>query len=206
MRTEYGRYFEAIGQHPRALVGQEVPSATGQGMERLRDAADAASWQDAIKHQLAQEVQARVEGRQEDMRETFATIHSSIDLFRNNGDLVPGTKQFDKELADEFVKLAKDYELRSDGKLIGYSVPVQPLINSVRSQLASRRSAAPAAPAAPVPGARAEQAAQQPRDGAGRWEGPQAALRSKAGSGGDGGEDIAGGLMDAFFRQNGVQI
>jgi hypothetical protein len=186
------------------LVGQEVPSAVGEGLERLRDSADVKDWQEAIKHLLIQEVDSRIQAKQEDLRGTFETIHASIDLFRNNGDLVPGTKQFDRELADEFAKMATDYEIRTDGKLVGYSVPVQPLINQIRSRLSSARGAAGATQSAQN-ASRAAQVAQQPRTPAGRWDAPQAGIPSKAGAGGTD-DNPASGLMEAFFRQNGMTL
>lgn len=182
-------------------MGQEVPSLKGEGMERLKDSADARDWQEAVKQQLAAEVQSRVTARGEEFRDTFETIHSSIDLFRNNHDLIPYTKQFNKELADRFAGLAKDYELRSNGKLVGYSVPVQPLINQLRTQLASQAKPA-AAPA--QPSARQQQAATQARQEDGRWDGPQAGIGSKAGRSGNATDDPAAGLMEAFMRQNGM--
>ena len=101
-----------------------------------------------------------------------------MDLFKNNPDLIPGTKQFNRGLADSFTKLVKDYEVRNDaGKLIGYAVPVQPLINSLRSQQkAVAPAAAPAAakPVAPAAAPAAPAAA------------PQAGIRSNAGSAGGG--------------------
>src|SRR5690606_17112873 len=181
VREEFPKYFEAISQHPRLLIGKEVPAADGSTnadgtprMERLRDAQDAASWQDAVKHQLAAEVKSRTDARVEEMRDTFEVVHASIDLFRNNADLIPGSKQFDRELADQFATIAKDYELRSNGKLVGYSVPVQPLINQLRSQLAATRAApaAPAAPAGPTP--QQQRVAEQPRTPTGQFDGPQA--------------------------------
>lgn len=202
-RTEHAHYFEALGKHPRLLVGQQVPSLKGSGMETLRDAADARDWQDAVKHLLAEDVSARAETKAGELKDVFTTVHSSIDLFRNNVDLIPGTKQFDKELANEFAALAKEYEARSNGKLIGYSVPVQPMINQLRSRLATSRAAAPAAPAAPSPAQ--QRAAEQPRTPAGQWDAPQAGISSKAGQSGDG-DDVAGQLYGAFLRQNGITI
>lgn len=207
VQEEYSRYFEAIQQHPRTLVGKEVPSATGEGMEVLKDAADAKDWQDAIKFELTNEVKSRVSVKQDEYRESFETVHSSIDLFRNNVDLVPGTKQFDRELADQFARTAKDYELRTNGKLVGYSVPVQPLINQIRTQLAERRGGRTAAQAAQAaaPTARQQQAAEQARTPQGRWDGPQAGIGSKAGRSSED-TDEAAGLLSAFARQNGFVI
>ncbi len=207
VRTEFPKYFEALEMHPRQMIGMEVPRVDGQeGWETLRDASDAANWQGAAKHLLVQEVQGRVSAKQDEMRETFATIHSSIDLFRNNSDLIPGTQQFDRELADQFASMAKEYELRSNGKLVGYAVPVQPIINQLRTQLTAQRSAAaaPAAPAAPT--AQQQRAAEQPRTPVGTFAGPQAAITSKAGQSADPGDDAAQGVLNAFLRQNGVTL
>lgn len=209
MKEEYAEYFERLTQPPRLLVGQEVQSLTGDGKEKLRDANDAREWQEAAKHLLAAEVDARAARRADELRDVFDTVHSSIDLFRNNVDLIPGTKQFDKELADKFAELASDYALKSNDKIIGYSVPVQPMINQLRSQLAAARAAkaaaaapaqAPAAPAAPS--ARAQQVANQPRTPTGQWDSPQAGVSSKAGQSSDTTSE-GEGVLNAFFRQNG---
>lgn len=173
----------------------------------LRDSTDAKEWQEVVKQQLAAEVEARVDAGKQELSGVFDTVHASIDLFRNNVDLVPGTRQFDRELADEFATFAKPYELRSDGKLMGYSVPVQPMINQIRTQVAARRAkAAPATtPPAAAP-AQAHHSAGQARTPAGQFDGPQAGLQSKAGSGGDGSDNVGGQVLDAFLRQNGVSI
>lgn len=206
VRTEFPKHFAALEKHPRLLIGTEVPSVKGEGMERLRDAADAADWQDAMKHLLLDEVNSRTAVKQEELSDIFATVHGSIDLFRNNADLIPGTKQFDRELADQFAALAKDYELRNEGKLVGYSVPVQPLINQVRSQLVASRAAKAAPAPAATPSPRAAQAAAQPRTETGQFDSPQAGFTSKAGTSAAAGTNPADGIMDAFFRQNGITI
>ena len=178
VRNDYGNYFDALEKHPRMLVGQEVPSLVGEGMEVLRDSTDAKEWQEAVKTILSKEIQQRADVRGEELNTTFETLHASVDLFKNNPDLIPGTKQFNRGLADSFTKLVKDYEVRNDaGKLIGYAVPVQPLINSLRSQQkAVAPAAAPAAakPVAPAAAPAAPAAA------------PQAGIRSNAGSAGGG--------------------
>lgn len=209
VQQEYSKYFDALRQHPRMLVGTEVPSLTGPGTEKLRDSADAKEWQDAVKQILVSEAASRVERQREELSTVYATVHSSIDMFRNNLDLIPGTKQFDKELADAFAKAASDYELRSDGKLVGYSVPVQPIINAIRSQLAASRggaAATAAAAAAAQPSAAQQRAAEQPRTATGQFDGPQAGLSSKAGQSSAGEDDIAAGVLSSFFRQNGLTL
>ena len=146
-------------------------------MEVLRDSADAKEWQEAVKTILSKEIQQRADVRGEELNTTFETIHASVDLFKNNPDLIPGTKQFNRGLADSFTKLVKDYEVRNDaGKLIGYAVPVQPLINSLRSQ---QKATAPAAASAPAPAASAPAPAAPAAA-------PQAGIRSNAGSAGGG--------------------
>lgn len=204
MKEEYSNYFDALNKHPRQLVGQEVPSLTGPGKERLRDSDDAKDWQDAVKTLLANEAASRVETQRTEMSEVFTTVHSSIEMFTKNPDLIPGTKGFNKELADAFASAVGDYQLKSGGKLIGYSVPVQPIINALRS---AQAKAAPAAPA-PAPQATAQQlrAQEQARTPTGQWDGPQAGIRSSAGTSAGAENDDAAGLLSAFARQNGFKI
>ena len=197
VRTEYDRYFEALEKHPRELVGQEVPSSTGEGMERLRDSNDARDWQDAIKMQLAREVKDRVSRKADDAQPMLATLHAAVELFQKNSDLVPNTRQFDKELADKFVQDAKPYEILRDGKIIGYSVPVQPMVDSIRAGLKAVRAlqtpATPPAAAGQTP--QQLRAAEQARAATGQFtnpgDSPQAGILGKAGNSSDSEEDFS---------------
>ena len=183
LRTEFPKYFEAISKHPRMLVGTQVPRTDGKdGTETLRDSNDAADWQGAVKQLLAQEARDRVSRRADTDRETLQVLHGAIALFQNNTDLVPGTKQFNRELADRFSELAKPYEMRVDGKLNGYSIPVQPLIDQLRTRLAAEAKAKQAAPAQAAPPA--TQAATP------KARAPQVGITSKAGGSG-GPEDFS---------------
>ncbi len=179
-RKEYSNYFDAISKPARVLVGAKVPKIDGtEGEETLRDEADVLSWQSAVKTILADEIRGRATKALDENRDFLTTIHSSIDLFKNNLDLIPGTKEFDRELADRFVKLAEPYELRSaEGKLQGYSIPPQGMINQLRADITAGRTAAPAA-AAP--------AATPPAPG----DQPSAGITSQAGNSGDAGEDFS---------------
>lgn len=171
------------------LVGQQVPALNGKDgdMETLRDATDAREWQDAVKQLLTEEVRERATKAMEENDGILNTVHASIELFAKNADLVPGTRQFDKALADRFASMAKPYELRVEGKLHGYTIPVQPLIESLRAQLVAERAAArPAAASA----AAAAGGAPAGRSGAAA-EPPQAGIPSKAGSAGGEGEDFS---------------
>lgn len=178
MQEEYSSYFDALRQHPRLLVGTEVPSLSPDAeegtMETIRDAEDAKDWQDAVKHLLTEEVRERAQQSMDENKGILDTVHSSIELFTSNPDLVPGTRQFNRQLADRFAAMAKPYELRVDGKLHGYTIPVQPLIDQLRTQVAKQ----PVAPAAD--GARRGRppgSKNKPKE-----EQPQAGIRSKAGS------------------------
>lgn len=188
VRGEHPRYFEALEKHPRLLVGQKVPSLTGQGDETLTSAEDAAQWQEALKSILVQEVMDRAGRTMEADAATLNTVHASIELFQNNADLIPNSKGFDKELADRFAGLVKPYEMRVDGKLYGWTIPVQQLINQVRTQLVSERAAkATAAPETPSPAAAAAAPAagapaSTPSAPAAPADGPQAGIQSKAGN------------------------
>ena len=180
LEAEYPKYFEALNKHPRLLVGTEVPSLRGEGTETLRDSGDAKEWQEAVRSILQDDLKRRVAARSDESQGFLRTVHSSIELFQNNADLVPGTKQFDRELADEFIKLAKPYEVRNgDNKLIGFQIPVQPLIESVRQRLQASRAVPPAPPAQPP--------AAPPQE----THVPQAGIPAKAGNSGEGAEDFS---------------
>jgi len=174
VRQEHAQYFTALSKHPRLLVGVQVPSLTSDdenAMETLRDANDAREWQEAVKSLLTEEVRERAMKSLDENKGIIDTVHAGIELFTNNHDLVPGTKQFNRKLADRFAAMAKPYELRVDGKLHGYTIPVQPLIDQLRTQLANEsKTSAPAAAAPSKPKAKKD-------------DGPQAGIRSKAGSG-----------------------
>jgi hypothetical protein len=168
------------------LVGKEVPSLNGPegSMETLRDANDAREWQEAVKALLTEEVRERTTVAVEENKNILETVHASIELFAQNKDMVPGTRQFDRQLADRFAAMAKPYELRVDGKLHGFTIPVQPLIDSLRAQIAAERAKAPAAPAAPAAAATGKPPAK-PADP------PQAGIGTKAGSTSDDAEDFS---------------
>lgn len=167
------------------LVGTQVPALNGKDgdMETLRDANDAREWQEAVKSLLTEEVRERATTEMESNQDIINTVHASIELFANNKDLVPGTRQFDRALADRFANMAKPYELRVEGKLHGYTIPVQPLIEQLRAQLARERAAAPAPAAKPAQAAGGRQ--RTPADP------PQAGIPSKAGSAGGEEEDFS---------------
>lgn len=173
-RNDYGRYFEALEKHPRLLVGTEVPAIGKEGMEVLRSSEDAREWQEAVKSLLVQEINSTAETQMQEATVFLETIHASIDLFKNNPDLIPGAKGFDRSLADQFAAMAKPYELRDEEtkKLLGYSIPVQPIIDNLRAQRKAQTPATPPKPAAPAAAPSAP-----PSSGP-----PQAGIPSKAGS------------------------
>jgi hypothetical protein len=173
VKEQHVKYFEALEKHPRLLVGVEVPAIDRDGTETLRDSDDAKEWQEAVRSILITEIKAQAETKLEESAGFLETIHASIDLFKNNNDLIPGTKDFDVALANEFAAMAQPYEVRVEGKLQGYSIPVQPIINNLRTQLQARRSS----PAAVAPAA-----VSQPVGVLNAPEPPQAGLVSKAGN------------------------
>jgi hypothetical protein len=178
VQEEYKPYFDALKKHPRLLVGTQVPDLNSDdenAMETLRDAADAESWQEAVKTILTEEVQDRTRKSLDENKDIIDTVHASIEIFTKNKDMVPGTKQFNRALADRFATVAKPYELRIEGKLHGYTIPVQPLIDQLRTQIQTEAKAAPAAPAAAAP-AKASKPKADP---------PQRGIRSKSGASSD---------------------
>jgi hypothetical protein len=181
VQKEHAQYFEALQKHPRLLVGTEVPRINGEGMEKLRDSGDAKEWQEAVKHILVEEVRDRASKAMEENSDFLTTIHGSIELFQNNADLVPGTKEFDVDLANRFSTLMEPYELRNDGKLQGYSIPVQPIVNQLRAQVAAERTKATTRESQGSPASGA--GASTPSAPAAAADPPQAGVTSKAGSG-----------------------
>jgi hypothetical protein len=160
-----------------------VPAIGREGMERIKDTNDAREWQEAVKSILVDEIRGRASKSFDENIGSLQTLHSSIELFQKNSDLVPGTKQFDVDLANRFAKLVTPYELRVEGKLHGYTIPVQPIIEQLREQMKAERTAAaaqapPPTPANPAPPAR-------------RADPPQAGIASKAGSSGTEAEDFS---------------
>ena len=208
VKTEFAQYIDAVEAAPRYLVGKTVPKADGSdGEERLNDAQDARDWQEEIKKQLAREVQSRVRAGQEANKTQMELLHNSIELFRGNPDLVPRTKQFDKELADQFSEMILPYAVRTaDGKIAGWNIDVRPMLVTLRQRLTAERAKAPAAPAkAAEPTAQQQRAAQQQRTEQGKFSGhpadnpggPQAGIQSQAGTSGDdeGGLDTLFGTL-----------
>ena len=174
VKKDYANYFEALEKHPRLLVGTQVPAIGKEGMETLKSSEDAKEWQEAVRTLLVQEIRSKAEVKLETAKPFIDTIHASIDLFKNNPDLIPGTKGFNRTLADAFSAMVTPYEIRDedDKKLIGYSIPVQPIIEQLRKQ----QAATPAAPAAPPAAAPAPTSPVEP---------PQAGITSKAGNSAD---------------------
>lgn len=177
-QEDYPQYIELLQLHPLELVGKELPSIDGSdGTITLRSADEIKQWQEAVQTILQREMEASVEQRRQDSNEVLDVVHASIQMFQDNPDLVPGSKSYNKELAVQFVKTAEPYALRMNGKLTGYSIPVQGLIDQTRAQVAARATAAPAAPAKKAAAAPAKR--------------PQAGITSKAGASGADGEDFA---------------
>ena len=138
-------------------------------METLRDSNDAKEWQEAVRGLLVEEIKSGAQAKLEENAPFMETIHASIDLFKNNPDLIPGTKGFNVDLANTFAAMAQPYEVRVDGKLQGYSIPVQPIIDSLRKGMLTPPPPAQAAATTPP--------APKPKP-----EPPQAGIPSKAGS------------------------
>jgi len=192
-----------LEQQPRQLIGKTVPKTDGtEGDEVLKDSADAREWQETVRAELIKEVRDRTSRKADEARSSMETLHSSLKLFQDNADLVPDTKQFDLELATQFLAFARAYEKVEDGKFVGYTIPVQPLVDQVRATLTAARTAAAAATGAAAPTAQQQAAAAQARNQAGQFtnpDAPQAGIQSRAGNSAEGKED-----MTAFWATLGL--
>ena len=184
-------FLDAINNPARFLVGETLPSLHKPNeTETIKSLEDAKNWQETAQSIITKQVNTRTAALLEDARPTLSILQDSVQMFQQNKDMIPGTAEFNPALAKAFVKMAKAYEVRNDGKLLGYKVDVQPLIDHLRTQIA-------APPAAPTP--RQEQAAGQVRNEAGQFDAPQAGIPNKAGISGEPGDDYS-----AFWAASGV--
>lgn len=208
VREEFSSYVEAVNKPPAMLKGAEVPKPGGAEGEMivLRTTDEAAEWQEQVKYELAETIRDRASRLIDEEKPTVDTIHASIDLVRSNADIVPGTKQFNKELADQFGKFMKPYEKRreSDNKLIGWTIPAQGILDGIRANLAASKPAAPAAAPAPgTPTPQQQRAAEQARTQQGQFAAPPAppetGIPSQAGQSAD-----TSGEFDTLFGTLGL--
>lgn len=170
LQGEFGLAFDLLRAHERTLVGKTVPSLNKDGTEVLRDSQDAKEYQEALKAVLGDELNARIETQREAAAPDLEVLQNSVEMFRKNRDMIPGVQGFDRELTDKVMAVARHYEVRKDGKLQGFSLNMQPLIDTVRAELKASRAKAPAPPAKP-----AAKAPAPPADP------PQQGLKSVAG-------------------------
>lgn len=177
-QEDYPQYIEMLNMHPLELVGQELPPIDGTDDDVVfRTAEEVKAWQEAVKVILQRELETAVEQKQLESAEVLDVVHASIEMFRDNPDIVPGSKSYNKELAARFAKLAEPYALKMNNKLTGYSIPVQGLIDQVRAQIKAEASGTTPPAKKAAPGAPAAK--------------PQAGIPAKAGASGEGEEDYS---------------
>jgi len=198
------RYFDLVDIHPRRLVGMKVPALSPNGEDILiRDTEDAKSWQEATKELINEEIDSQVKTRQQDVNPLMGVIQDSVMLFQNNPDLIPNTKQYDRDLAAKVMEVAESYAYKINGKLIGFQTNLQPIINSFRAQIAAQRGAQNQQQVQARQEQQRQQAQAQARTTTGQFAadpGPQAGIESKAGmTGGEDEEDFS-----SFFRAMGL--
>jgi hypothetical protein len=183
-------FIKFLRVSPIALVGSEVPSIAvnarpGDTM-RILDTQMARDWHEGVTKLIENEQQ------NENIRPLMSVIQDSFLMFQNNPDLFPYAAEFDQELADQFASIAEAYELRVDGKLFGYQVDVQPLINGLRSQLVAQRAVTGERQQVETRTVQQRQAAAaQPRTEDGRFDTPQAGIASKSGMEGEPDDDFS---------------
>jgi hypothetical protein len=180
------------------LVGVKVPNLQNPDGpdELIRDSDDAREWQEAARGLIDGALNDAVEQKMKAAAPTLSVFQESIMMFRNNPDIMPGSAEFDKELAEEFTAIAGDYVIKANGKKIGYQMNVQPLLNKLRERRAAAAggNAVVAQQQQAAAAARQAQAAAQARTQQGQFtkpDGPQAAIPTKAGSSGDTEDDYS---------------
>ncbi|AZV01811.1 hypothetical protein SEA_ARMAWEN_49 [Microbacterium phage ArMaWen] len=196
--------LEILQDVPARLAGQEVPSLARDAKPgdriRLNDSRDAAQYQKDLSSIVEKMVKDRTTEKSNDARPMASVIQESFLLFENNPDLIPNTKGFDKELATRFVEIAAPYATKINGKTIGYAVNVQPLINSLRADIAKQRGANGVTAAQQRAEQQRQAAAAQERDAEGKFQ-PQAGVLSKSGNQGEAADDYS-----AFWGASGVPM
>ncbi|QDF15960.1 hypothetical protein SEA_UNPHAZED_50 [Microbacterium phage Unphazed] len=196
--------LEILQDVPARLAGQEVPSLARDAKPgdriRLNDSRDAAQYQKDLSSIVEKMVKDRTAEKSNDARPMASVIQESFLLFENNPDLIPNTKGFDKELATRFVEIAAPYATKINGKTIGYAVNVQPLINSLRADIAKQRGANGVTAAQQRAEQQRQAAAAQERDAEGKFQ-PQAGVLSKSGNQGEAADDYS-----AFWGASGVPM
>lgn len=184
IREDYGHYIDRLEMHPMELLGVELPPIDGSDKAvSFNTVQDVRDWQEAVQTVLRRDVQARVDALSEEDQDVRSVIQDSIQLFVNNPDLNPKSSGFNKALADEVARIARPYALKMDGKLTGYSIPIQGIVDQVRASQANRATPAAASPALD----------KKPAKPAER---PQAGVQSRAGTSQEGSNeaDIFWGL------------
>lgn len=188
------KYRDLQMKHPMELVNMTLPSLRSDAKpgdtERILDSAMARDYQEAMQKIFDREVEDVVNQRQQEVEPQLALLQRTYVMFQKNPDIVPGSKTFDKELADRFAKVAGSYTYKQNGKALGYSIDVQPLIDNIRDTLQAERKSKPD---------RSETQRQavlnQPRQPNGQFDSPQQGLLSKPGRVGTG----EGNNYDAFW-------
>lgn len=137
IQEEYGAYLQALQVSPSALVGRTVPGLDSDEDITLASREEADRWQQGVRQELGYIVDGMTKEAQQKMQEQYQPLQHVVDLFRNNPDLVPGAPGFNKNLADLVAEHAKDYAVTNEeGKITGYKVPLQPLVNALRKVFA----------------------------------------------------------------------
>lgn len=97
------KFTEALRYLPMQMVGMEVPSIAANAkpgeMTRLTDSESARKWQETVNTLIDRQIDSMVAEKVDEARPMTSIIQESFLMFQNNHDLVPGTKQFDPELA-----------------------------------------------------------------------------------------------------------
>jgi len=182
------QFFDIMRLRPTQMVGMEVPSvrpgAAPEERIKLLDSAMARQYQEDIGGMIEDQITDVASRQADSLRPMMSVIQDAIQMLDNNPDLIPGTKGFDPELQKRVIEVGKSYEVRANGKMMGYQVKMQPIINVIRNELAKERGTVGAQKqqqqqAAARSAAAAARAAEQPRRQGGQFDSPQVGITSK---------------------------
>jgi hypothetical protein len=184
-------FLDILNDDPYQLATKSVPDirpgAANDAKVTLRDSSEAKAYQESLAKLVKAEIDDVVKQKTDQIRPLMSVTQESALLLQSNPDLIPDTDKYDPELAALVYEVGKSYELKVNDKVIGFQVPMQPIINKLRGDLEKSRG---------VDGvvqqqmsAQQQRAAEQAREQDGKFAGPQGGILSKQNASGEGGED-----------------
>jgi hypothetical protein len=196
-------FIKTLGDDPFLLVGQSLPdirpNAAKDAKYTITDTQAGRDYQAALAKLVEAEIADAASQKENEVRPMLSTVQESFLMFQNNPDLIPNTDTFDYDLAVAVADIGKSYEVKVNGKVIGYDANMQPIINKLRADISKERGANGIVTSQQT--AQQLRAAEQARAANGQFDAPQAGIPSTSGTSGAG-EEVEN--SDAFWTAVGM--